>query len=149
MTNSAPAFTSRPTRIRPRVNSKLYAERFCSSERGTTPSQFDPSLLEKIGSAPFVAAKRAATVSGRLQRRVARPATRWALVRRFAARRYRAGPHVLELGRHAAGVYRVTLTFAAASRAPLVRAISFRAGCTNPPPPETTPTLPTGTEPRQ
>jgi hypothetical protein len=62
-----------------------------------------------------------------------------------------AGPRAMDVGPYRSGVYRVTLAFRAADGTAARRSIVFRAGCTNPPPPTTTPTLPgtTGTLPVQ
>src|SRR5262245_10699542 len=62
--NSAPARTSIPTRIRPRVSSMLYASRFWRKVFGAAPSQFEPSLLLKIGSVPLVKRNRRCTFAG-------------------------------------------------------------------------------------
>src|SRR5215216_1890946 len=52
MKNSVLSGRSKPTRISPRVSSRLYACRCSAFDCGVAPSQFDPSLLAKIGSRP-------------------------------------------------------------------------------------------------
>ncbi len=94
---------------------------------------------------------KAAQVSGRVERRLSRSPDRWMLVRRLALRRMAAGPRAIDLEPSRSGVYRVTLAFRAADGTAARPLIVFRAGCENPPPPTTTPTLPgtTGTLPVQ
>ncbi len=98
----------------------------------------------------FTLAK-SAQMSGRVERRLSRSPERWMLVRRLALRRMAAGPRAIDLEPSRSGVYRVTLAFRAADGTAARPLIVFRAGCENPPPPTTTPTLPgtTGTLPVQ
>jgi hypothetical protein len=81
-----------------------------------------------------------ARVSGRID--VRQSSTRWALVRRVAARSLSRGEHRIELGVRSRGTYRVRLVFQAASRAPVVHTLVFRAGCRQNGPPGPPLTLP-------
>jgi len=90
-----------------------------------------------------------ARVAGRLDRRVSRAPLRFTPIRELVSRRLGPGSRFLELGTHPAGVYRVRLRFRGGTPAKtLLRAALFRAGCTNPPQPPPTGTLPTGPGPR-
>src|SRR5262245_64077382 len=60
-TNSAPGGTSMATRISPRVRSMLYAAMRLPTVDTSAPSQFDPSLVRKIGSSPCDSLKRFCT----------------------------------------------------------------------------------------
>jgi len=64
MTNSAPAGTSMPMRISPRLSNWLKAARRLPTVDTSAPSQFDPSFVRKIGSSPRDSAKRSWTDSG-------------------------------------------------------------------------------------
>jgi hypothetical protein len=89
--------------------------------------------------------ERAATVIGRLDRRVGVAPLRWAVERRFTPRVVPAGAHALDLGVHVPGIHRVTLGFRTAGGRKATRVRTFAAGCTNPVATLPTPTLPTGT----
>jgi hypothetical protein len=84
-------------------------------------------------------------VSGVLDRRTQ---SGWTHVQNLSPARLEPGPRALALKPHGAGDYRVRLRFRTAGGS-FSRAIVFHAGCANPPPPVTTPTLPgtTGTLP--
>ncbi len=82
-----------------------------------------------------------ARISADLERR---SGGRWTFVRRLGSLRAADGPQTLDVGTHPAGLYRASVLFTS-GRTEVTRTILFRAGCTNPPPPLTTPTLPGGT----
>lgn len=109
------------------------------------PGDFVSNLVVTCSSAHWrvgFALALPARVSGRFDVRQSGP--RWALVRLLAARSLPRGEHRIELGVRSRGTYRVRLVFQAASRAPVVHTLVFRAGCRQNGPPGPPFTLPDG-----
>ena len=79
-----------PMRIRPFVSSRLYARRRSRNVDTSAPSQFDPSLVRKIGSRPSVSSNRSRSSSGVI---VHACAGRWQVkqVRPFVPRSWKNG----------------------------------------------------------